>query len=108
MDGHVNQKSRKSVRWFASYKRTKVVLPTGIYIYKSHANNYNYAARARARVQVHTTENLRVRLNQNDDPNFFGAQDMLHHSTVTTNPKMRQSDYYFSTYYSRSKTAPLL
>ena len=48
MDGHVNQKSRKSVRWFASYTHTKVVLPTGIYIYKSHANNYNYAARARA------------------------------------------------------------
>ena len=77
-------------------------------MYTHNCTARNYAARARARVQVHTTENLCVRPNQNDDPNFFRAQDMLQHSTVTTNPKMRQSDYYFATYYSQSKTAPLL
>ena len=66
MDRHVNQKSRKSVRWFASYTHTKVVLPTGIYIYKSHANNYNYAARARARARASTYDGKRSRSSKPD------------------------------------------
>ena len=35
MDGHVNQKSRKSVQWFAIDAATKVVwLTDNLYIYK--------------------------------------------------------------------------